>query len=636
MTEPIKTRVLIYLRVSSHGQRDNQSLPTQREACLAFAEREGWTVVGAVEEVYTGTELERPQLARLTVGAKNGEFDVMLVFDEDRFSRDPLHLSVLLYGLKEAGVEVWSVRQGQFKLGGVEYAMHSLRAVFAQHENAQRRERSMRGHRGKVGSGKLLGSSPKATYGYRFSDDRCAYLVDEDEVVIVRRIFEAVLAGTALRAIAVELNRDGIPSPYAGHAAYGVSGLWRHQTLKRLVDNEFYKGEAWALINRRLPKEKGKRYGKVVIDHDNGVRLPDGTVPALVSGVDWNRAQEIVAGRRLHRREVGSPEEVLLRGGIARCGNCGRAMRLAKRPSGHRYYQCNKMSAEAGACSKPSPSIKTQFVEEPVWGMIRSILLEPTKIWDRFHSQQQQDREAAMLAELQTRHGQIEQRRRTLLRNLELLDDADVVELRPRLDALAVELGTLDRQVTALRQRIVSRDGERDRITRLLEWARTEVERVDEMTVEQKRAVLLELGVVVRVFPSTAPERYTVELGTKLKPTAEEFFADLDWSNVTKPTSTQRRETARLTHEATERGHESDLVGRLVEGQDSADSQHTWDYWDDHVREDRPCLHRHQGMRSPSPSPTRNAAGMVTKRRWSSPRPIRTKRSHQTRSSSML
>jgi hypothetical protein len=114
----------------------------------------------------------------------------------------------------------------------------------------------------------------------------------------------------------MQLHAENIPSPYAGHGKYRVSGLWRHQTLKRLVQNEFYKGEAWALINKRQPREKGKRYGKVVIDHDNGMQLPDGTVPALLSPSDWQRAQEIVAGRRVHRRQVGNPEEVLLRGGI--------------------------------------------------------------------------------------------------------------------------------------------------------------------------------------------------------------------------------------------------------------------------------------------------------------------------------
>lgn len=588
MSEPAKTRALIYTRVSSHGQRDNHSLPTQQERCLSFAQEQGWTIVDVVEEVHTATELERPRLAELRNRVAAGESEVVLVHTQDRLSRNDRQLNRLLDELDEVGAEVWSVLDGPFGTDAFGRFKTNVFSYKSAAENEDRTERSMRGQRARVESGKMLGSSPKPTYGYRWPDERRAdgrlkkerYDIEPDDAAVVRRIYEAVLAGVPLRAIAVQLNSEHIPSPYACHGKYQPSGFWRHQTLKRLVSNSQYKGEMWALAQRRPIKGKKETKRKRHVP----VQLPKGVVPALVSEGNWNRAQEIVAGRRVHRRGVSNPEEVLLRGGIVRCGNCGRAMRLAKRPSGHRYYQCNKMSSEAGACTKPSPSIKTSYVEEPVWQMVRSVLLEPTKIWDRFHSREQRDQEEAMLAELESRRRSVEQRRSTLLRNLELLDDADALEMRPRLDALATERDGLGAQIDMLQRRITSRNVERDRVTRLLNWARDEVQRVDQMTAAQKRAVLLELGVVVRVFPSTAPERYTVELGAKLKPTNQEVFSDIDWSNVDKPTMTQRRETARLFHEATERGQESDLVGTLLIGSDSVNGHHTWDYWDEHVQ----------------------------------------------------
>lgn len=203
-----------------------------------------------------------------------------------------------------------------------------------------------------------------------------------------------------------------------------------------------------------------------MIDYDNGVRLPEGVVPALVSETDWERAQEIVLSRRLHRREVERPEEVQLRGGIIRCGKCGRAMNLAKRGNGNRYYICSKGSMEAGACPKPSPSIKTTYIEEPVWTLVRAVLLNPAKIWDRFESREQQDRDAAVLAELRARLASVEQRRRKLLHNLELLDDEVVEEMQPRLAALAQERDEARSSVALLERRVAVR--ERERITSLL------------------------------------------------------------------------------------------------------------------------------------------------------------------------
>lgn len=52
-----------------------------------------------------------------------------------------------------------------------------------------------------------------------------------------------------------------------------------------------------------------------------------------------------------------------------------------------------------------------------------------------------------------------------------------------------------------------------------------------------------------------------------------------------KSTAAERRETGRLFAEAAARGRESDLIGVLVDGAGSAPGHHTWDYWDDHVRE---------------------------------------------------
>lgn len=108
-------RCICYLRVSSEGQRENQSLPSQREACAAFAEEQGWSVVDEVEEVYTATMLDRPQLAEVRNRIAKGEAEVVLVYDQDRLSRNQRHTHRLIDELDEAGAEVWSVRQGRFE-----------------------------------------------------------------------------------------------------------------------------------------------------------------------------------------------------------------------------------------------------------------------------------------------------------------------------------------------------------------------------------------------------------------------------------------------------------------------------------------------------------------------------------------
>ncbi|MBA2290141.1 MAG: hypothetical protein H0V98_07145, partial [Chloroflexia bacterium] len=262
---------------------------------------------------------------------------------------------------------------------------------------------------------------------------------------------------------------------------------------------------------------------------------------------------------------------------------CGRALRVATRKRGHKYLSCTKQNSERIPCGKPSPSIKYEWLAEPVWTLVRSIVLDPTKLHDRFHSEEQTASEREALAGLQSQLASVEERRRRLQRNLELLDEADVAELRPRLDELATERDGLKLQVGVLNRRIDSRAGEADRITRMLLWARAEMERVDELKVEEKRSIMLELGILAHVYPRTAPERYRIAVGVRTRPDEAEFFADIDFDNIAGPTAEQRRETAELETEAAQRGRESDLIGTLVDQQGRTSGRYVWDYWDEHV-----------------------------------------------------
>ncbi len=90
----------------------------------------------------------------------------------------------------------------------------------------------------------------------------------------------------------------------------------------------------------------------------------------------------------------------------------------------------------------------------------------------------------------------------------------------------------------AVEQRIASQGREQERLGRLLAWALTEVERVETLSAEERRAILIGLGVEVVIYPTSAPERYTLDLGAEPKRTAGAFFEGIDWT-VSKPTAAE-------------------------------------------------------------------------------------------------
>jgi site-specific DNA recombinase len=592
MTEPAKTRVLIYTRVSTRAQDDpdRTSHDSQRDHCRALAEQHGWEVVEEIRDTASGYTLDRPGMDRVREWTKLRRFDVFLCNDQGRMSRSQTGTAILYSEFDVAGVRIWSVQEGTFEQSAVGQMIRNKLAFAYEIDRERRKEATGRGRREKVRGGKILGSSPKPSFGYswvytvndRGKRTKTAYEVNEDEAVIVRRVYAEVLEGRSMKAIARGLNDDGYPSPYAHMETYKGSGRWGHQTIRNIVRNGYYAGEAWGMVRVRQEPKEGNRHGQVKIDLDHGHKLPDGTVPAIVGRADWERAQTVLNSRQQKGPAPRNPEYALLRG-VARCGVCGRALRVATRKRGHKYLSCTKQNSERIPCGKPSPSIKYEWLAEPIWTLVRSIVLDPTKLHDRFHSQEQEQSEREALAGLESQLASVEERRRRLQRNLELLDEADVAELRPRLDELATERDGLKLQVGVLNRRIDSRAGEADRITRMLLWARAEMERVDELTVEEKRTVMLELGIVAQVYPRTAPERYRIDVGVRTRPDEAGFFADIDWSNVTEPTAAQRRETAELETEAAQRGRDSDLIGISLGEQGRTSGRYVWDYWDEHV-----------------------------------------------------
>ena len=83
-------RVAFYGRFSSDKQKDS-SIDQQYRNCERFAEREGWTITQRYEDsAISGTKGEegRPGYKSMIADLKSKAFDVLLIDDMSRLSRD--------------------------------------------------------------------------------------------------------------------------------------------------------------------------------------------------------------------------------------------------------------------------------------------------------------------------------------------------------------------------------------------------------------------------------------------------------------------------------------------------------------------------------------------------------------------
>lgn len=227
-----------YLRVSSEGQigEDKFGLPAQKEAIEAYAQAQGYEIVGwYVDEAISGATLDRPELQRLLSDAEAGMFSAVLVAKMDRVARDLMAQLWIEKELLHAGVELVSVSEPFRGQDPANVLFRQVIGAFAQFERARIAERMAGGRKQKARRGGYAGGG--APIGYTAEKGAKVLMLDGEKATTVRRAFELADAhpGASLQALADMLNAEGHTT------AHGTR--FKKMTVKRILDRRgFYEG----------------------------------------------------------------------------------------------------------------------------------------------------------------------------------------------------------------------------------------------------------------------------------------------------------------------------------------------------------------------------------------------------------
>jgi site-specific DNA recombinase len=213
----------IYARVSTEDQGKGFSIPTQIEACQKLAEREGYTVPDASisREELSGASLERPGLQRLRELVRTRAVTAVIVYDLDRLSRRLRHQSLLLDEMERCSV-AFHVVASPIEDPPEGMLLTHVRGAMAEYERAKIKERTTRGRQGQAKAGHVWGGVVPLGYRYVSKPHGGEYIIDEDEAALVRRMYRLCLDGLTMRAIALRLTEERIPTAMdRGHRGGG-------------------------------------------------------------------------------------------------------------------------------------------------------------------------------------------------------------------------------------------------------------------------------------------------------------------------------------------------------------------------------------------------------------------------------
>lgn len=220
--------VALYARYSSEHQRE-ASIDDQFRTCERTVRSHGWNVAYRYEDkAITGSRADRPGYQQMLKDAEAHRFDVLLVDDLSRLTRDEAESISLRRRLSFWGIRLIGVSDGYDSAAKGHKLQASFRGIMNELYLDDLREKTHRGLMGQVLKGY---SSGGRAYGYRrvpIEDPSrqdeygrpvitaVRWVLDEEEGNWVRWIFERYAAGSSAREIAAELNQLGVASPRGG------------------------------------------------------------------------------------------------------------------------------------------------------------------------------------------------------------------------------------------------------------------------------------------------------------------------------------------------------------------------------------------------------------------------------------
>ena len=416
--EPQKLNAVIYARYSSHGQQD-QSIDGQLRECKAFAEREGYVIVGEyIDRALSAKTDDRPDFQRMIRDSAKGQFNAVIVWKLDRFARNRFDSAHYKRLLKKNGVKVVSATE-RISEDPEGIILEGVIESMAEYYSANLSQNVKRGQRESMLKGQHIGGIPP--FGFKVVDKRL--VADEDKAPIIRYVFEEYAKGATKKKIMEALTAKGVLNYYGRPLTYSA--------LQHAFRNEKYIGKYY--------------YG--------GEEVPGACEAIIDEEVFW-KVQDML-DKRSHGKSGEKARQDYLLQGKAFCGLCGTRLVGDAGTSRHGnvyfYYACGNRKRKQG-CKKLNE--KKAFLEWYVVEQTIEYVLQPDRIdyiATRVVASYEDEFNDQRIKEYERQIGKIETEVHNLVTAISKSSDQVTARLIERIDILETQRADIERELVTLR-----------------------------------------------------------------------------------------------------------------------------------------------------------------------------------------
>ena len=334
----MKTAV-IYARYSSDSQTE-QSIEGQLRECRKFAERNDMLIVDTyIDRAMTGTNDNRFAFQKMLRDSSKRQWEIVIVYKLDRFSRNKYESVIHKKTLKDNGVKIVSAMEN-IPDSPEGTLMESVLEGFNQYFSEELTQKVNRGLRESWLKGNVTGGG--RTYGYNAVNKK--YIVNENESLVVKEIFERYANGEPASSIISSLTERRI---------YRPNGFpFDKKYIYHIIHNTRYIGSV---------VHQGVTYTNIF--------------PRIISDDLWRRIAAITEENKINPSRKKDLYNYILTDKIV-CGKCHRKMHGESGTSHtgetYFYYVCKGKRMKQSGCKMKS--VLKSFIEDKVINITNDIL----------------------------------------------------------------------------------------------------------------------------------------------------------------------------------------------------------------------------------------------------------------------
>ena len=321
----------LYERLSRDDelQGESNSIKNQKQLLENYAHKNGYSPIRHfTDDGVSGTTFEREGFQAMIAEVEAGNVSAVIVKDMSRFGRD--YLKVGFYTevmFKEKGVRFIAINNGIDSANQQDSDFTPFLNIMNEWYARDASRKIQAVFKSRMQDGKRV--SPSVPYGYlRSPEDKQKLIIDEEPAAVVRRIYQMVIEGKGVTAIADILTAEKvlIPSAYAkihcpeNNHSKGFTNpyLWSATAVSYILEKQEYMGHT-VLGKTVSVSYKTKKRRKAEPDE---LMIFKNTHPAIVDEETWYLAQKL--RKTVRKPSYDRPPHPLT--GLVYCADCGHKM----------------------------------------------------------------------------------------------------------------------------------------------------------------------------------------------------------------------------------------------------------------------------------------------------------------------